>query len=236
MVSSSSPVWLQANGWSQFFGLAHGFSSCLPEQNISSGFDMTGLTLWTVQQVHGDELVVVAGTESWTRRPEADGILTSTAGVLLGIATADCVPVLMVEPARRVVAALHAGWRGTLKGISVRAVERLQACWGIDPQQLWVAIGPAIDSCCYEVGREVGEAIARRWKTHDTASWQPQGDKGLLNLRAINVTQCERSGVPRTQIQLVGPCTFCGSQTFASYRREGANTGRQLSVIGWRNS
>jgi len=234
--SSLSPLWLQANGWDRFPGLVHGFSSCLLEPNVPSGFDMTGLTLRTVKQVHGDEIVVSTGAESWTQRPEADGMLTRAAGVLLGIATADCVPVLMVEPNQRIVAALHAGWRGTLKGISVRAVERLKADWGINPQQLWVAIGPAIDSCCYEVGRDVGEAIVQQWRTHDAVSWQPQGEKGLLDLRAINVTQCEMSGIPWIQIQCVGPCTFCRSNMFASYRRDGANAGRQLSVIGWRSS
>jgi YfiH family protein len=230
-----TPFWLQAEGWDRFPGLVHGFSGRLQETPAALSQAQEGnLTLCTVKQVHGDEIIVVSQHErAWNERPEADGMITSEAGLLLGIASADCVPVLMVAPQQGLVAALHAGWRGTLKGISVRAVEMLATNWSVDPASLWVALGPAIDGCCYEVGVEIGESLLQRWHISSPTAWRPQGKKGFLELREINLVQFEHAGVPREQMQLAGPCTFCDSPRFASYRREGPNASRQLSVIGW---
>jgi hypothetical protein len=230
-----APLWLQTDGWDRFPGLVHGFSGRLQDQEAAlSALGVHGLTLHTLKQVHGDEIVVINRRNPWDKRPEADGMITAEAGALLGVATADCVPVLIVEPEKGLIAALHAGWRGTLKGICPRAVETLTAGWGVSPQRLWVALGPAIGGCCYEVGREVGEALSQRWQTDDPAAWRPVGEKGFVDLRTINLAQLEQAGIPRMQISLVGPCTFCGSAAFASYRREGLEAGRQISVIGWR--
>jgi len=227
--------WLQTQGWDRFPGLVHGFSSRLPDRSLSlSRLGVDRLTLRTVRQVHGDEIIVV-DRSSWTAQPEADGMITADTDVLLGIVSADCVPVLIVAPQHGLVASLHAGWRGTLKGISVRAVEKLKTNWNVPPTSLWVALGPAIGGCCYEVGAEVGEAMAQRWNLGDSVAWQPRGEKGLLDLRTVNLAQLIAVGVLRNRIQLVGPCTFCDSERFASYRREGSAASRQLSVIGWRD-
>jgi len=166
-------------------------------------------------------------------RPRADGVVTQQKGLLLGVMTADCVPVLLIEPQRGVIAALHAGWRGTLRGIVPRAIERLVEECGIDPSSLFAALGPAIGPCCYEVGREVGENIVGRWGEACTTAWRPIGEKGFLDLRLVNAILLEQAGVPRVQIQHIGPCTACCVDRFASYRREGAGASRQLSVIGW---
>ena len=171
-----------------------------------------------------------------TRQTEADGLTTQASGVLLGIATADCVPVLLVAPQQRVIAALHAGWRGTLKGITARALALLSSSWGVVPSDVWLACGPAIGPCCYEVGRDVGEALYERWGASNPATWQPKGEKGLLDLRLINLLQSEQLGVPRDHMQMVGSCTFCDASRFASYRRQGPQAGRQLSVIGWQKT
>ena len=234
MKSAPSPLWLHAVGWDQIPGLVHGFSGRLHDRETLPGLDREGLTLRTVKQVHGDNVVVISHSDHKNDRPEADGMITAEPGVLLGIATADCVPVLLVAPEHGIVSAVHAGWRGTLKGICVRAIETLTTEWGVDPQRLWVAFGPAIDRCCYEVGREVGEALCQQWQIRHPAAWQPRGEKGLLDLRLINLIQCAHAGVPRDHLQPVGPCTFCEEGSFASYRREGAHAGRQLSVVGWR--
>ena len=133
-----APLWLQANGWDQFPGLVHGFSGRLQDRAAAlSGPGMASFALCTLRQVHGDDIVVVDRRDTWDERPEADGMITAETGILLGITTADCVPVLIVEPEKGLVAALHAGWRGTLKGISGRVVEALVTGWGVDPQRLW---------------------------------------------------------------------------------------------------
>jgi polyphenol oxidase len=235
--SPSPSTWLQADGWNQVPRLIHGFSQRIEDRNVAlATLTADTFPLHTLKQVHGDDILIVQQESDATARPEADGLISRESGVLLGIATADCVPVLMVAPEHGVIAALHAGWRGTLKGICQRAITMLKNCWQVESANVWVAFGPAISPCCYEVGRDVGEALHERWRTK--AAWQPfaTGDKGFLDLRAINRAQCESMGIPTSQIQSIGPCTFCTSPDFASYRREGVGAGRQLSVIGWRSS
>lgn len=230
----SPPRWLQAEGWEQFPTLVHGFSSQIRDRvQVGLKIEARQWDLRTLTQVHGNEILFVTSDPSKNNSTEADGLSTQCDGILLGIATADCVPVLLVAPQKKVVAALHAGWRGTLKGITARALTLLSSTWGVDPSEVWMACGPAIGPCCYEVGREVGEQLYERWGMNIPATWQPKGEKGQLDLRLFNLLQGEQCGVPRTQMQLVGTCTFCDATLFTSYRREGTAAGRQLSVIGW---
>jgi YfiH family protein len=225
--------WLQADGWLHFSGLIHGFSTRLLDRDAAlAKLGAHRLQLHTLKQVHGDRIVTITQQSPAATKPEADGLISAKPGVLLGIATADCVPVLIVTPEKRVAAALHAGWRGTSQGVSRRAVEVLSLQWRISPAELYVALGPAIGGCCYEVGPEVGDAIVSRWRIQSSAAWRQVGAKGFLDLRAVNTIQITEAGVPPTQITIIGPCTFC-DPNFASYRREGAGAGRQLSVIGW---
>lgn len=247
------PVWYAAAGWEQIPHLVHGFSSRIDDQVAAlSALSDVELPLYTLKQVHGNEVRVVGPDLSRTdkvndddhlieerlsstleERPQADGMLSAEAGRLLGITTADCVPILMVAPQHRMVAALHAGWRGTAKDICGRVIQSLKTDWGVSPADLLVALGPSIDGCCYEVGRDIGEDLAQKWGTHGRFAWQPNGDTGFLDLRLVNRLRCEQLGVVPQRIQHVGPCTFCSGAPLSSYRREGAQAGRQLSVIGW---
>ncbi len=228
----SWPFWLQAWRWERFYGLVHGFSTRLPRGDLTpEGLGFSGLSLATLRQVHSSRVVVLEAPsegELW-----GDGLMTQKRGLLLGIVTADCVPVLLVEPGARVVAALHAGWRGTLKGIVPRAVKKLKEHFGVDPKKVFAALGPAIGPCCYEVGLEIGESMVGRWGKAGSAAWHARGKKGFLDLRLLNTLLLEQLGVPRRHIELVGPCTACREDSFASYRREGKEAGRQLSLIGW---
>jgi YfiH family protein len=237
-VLPSAISWLHTEEWRQFSGLVHGFSARLGDPlTAQAQFTAQGLQLHTLKQVHGDDIVIVTHDtpmKALHERPEADGLMSATSGALLGIATADCVPILLVAPQHGVAAALHAGWRGTLKGIVQRAVALLAAHWQVEPRHLHAALGPSIGGCCYEVGPEVGEAMMDRWRSQTATAWRPSaGGKGFLDLRMVNSEQLAEMGVPRTQISRTGPCTFC-DPAFASYRRDGAQAGRQLSVIGWR--
>jgi len=226
--------WLQTDGWQHIPGLVHGFSKRIHDRETAlKTLDANDLRLHTLKQIHGNRLVTIAQRPLVAADPEADGLLTSEPGALLGIVTADCVPVLMVDPKKRVAAAVHAGWRGTLQGIARRAIELLSVHWQVATQDLHVALGPSIGGCCYEVGPEVGETMAARWNIDSPSAWRPVREKGFLDLREVNAIQITESGVPRSQISFVGPCTFCDA-SFASYRREGGGAGRQLSVIGWR--
>ena len=234
--------WYAAAAWERIPRLIHGFSGRLSDQAAAlSGLSATELPLHTLTQVHGNALRVVGPDTSVEGRPRADGMLSAAAGRLLGIVTADCVPVLMVAPRQRVVAALHAGWRGTAKDICGRAIRALKTDWGVSPADLLVALGPSIGGCCYEVGRDIGENLCRQVGTRGRLAWRQEGNvkettignTGFLDLRLVNRLRCEQLGVPPQHIQHVGPCTFCSGAGLASYRRDGSRAGRQLSVIGW---
>lgn len=235
-----NPRWLSVPGWERFPDLIHGFSARVGERAAALADLCHGtLPLHTLKQVHGNEICTIthatpASQLTDAEPPQADGMITPETGHVLGIVTADCVPVLMVAPDHGLVAALHAGWRGTAKAICIRAIEQLKTDWQVSPERLRVAFGPAIGGCCYEVGREIGEELCHQWGERGGQAWRPQGERGFLDLRLVNRLQCEHLSVPAEHIQNVGPCTFCGGSAFASYRREGPGAGRQLSVIGWR--
>ena len=229
-------LWIRTEVWGAFPGLIHGFSRRLPipltAASIGASLDAPGCLLHTLTQVHGNAIVHMGSKEAIPAL-EADGMLTTEQNVLLGIRTADCVPILLVAPHKRSVGALHAGWRGTQQAIALRAVGICTEQWDVAATQLWVALGPSIGGCCYQVGHEIGEPLFARWGDGQPATWNPRGEKGYLDLRAINRMQFIQAGVPQTQIHNVGPCTFCHPDEFTSARREGAQAGRQLSVIGW---
>lgn len=184
----------------------------------------------TMRQVHGTrvERVCTAGEECQA----TDGLVTNAPGLALGVLTADCVPILMVAPAARVVLAVHAGWRGTVAGIVPEAVRVAQREFGLDPAALHAALGPAIGGCCYEVGVEIGADLERRWGVMPDA-WQGGATRGMLDLRRTNRNLLMASGVPAGQIAEVGPCTACSADAYFSHRRSNGRAGRQLSLVGW---
>lgn len=149
---------------------------------------------------------------------EGDALLTQETGVTVSVRTADCFPILLADVRRRAVAAVHAGWRGTADRVVVKALERMQAEFSSEPQDVIAAIGPGIGACCYEVGEEVG----RRF---DIVS------AGRLDLAEENCRQLAGYGVPRERTGVIGMCTFCDAR-FYSWRRDRESAGRMISYIG----
>src|SRR5262249_30063539 len=136
--------------------------------------------------------------------------------------------------AARAVAAVRAGWRGSVAGIARRAVRHLKRVFGVCPEDLYAALGPAIGGCCYEVDRSIVDALEAHWDAMPEAVRGRQGDKAMLDLRDANAAILARAGVPESRIARVGPCTKCAAADWFSHRAAGGPTGRQLSVIGWR--
>jgi polyphenol oxidase len=204
-----------------------------------------------LSQFHSD---VVCAFESVPQEPcRGDASVTRTPGLLLGVQTADCVPILVVDAKKRAVAAIHAGWRGTLQRVLGKTVGRMQMEFGSRPQDLLAAIGPAIGGCCYEVGTEVASAFAAQFsnaadffdelRTGDEPNplqWlnmmppghQPPPNRVLLNLKAANRWQLLNAGVPEQNIVTSDLCTACRTDLLFSYRKEGSRSGRLMSVIG----
>ena len=176
----------------------------------------------TVKQIHSIIVLdAAAASPGGTEEPQGDALISDLAGVRVGVKTADCVPILLVDPSTRVVAAIHAGWRGTAENIGAAAVRELAARWNTRAGNLRAAIGPSIGLCCYEVGAEVANRFER---------WIPVPKNRHLDLPAINEIQLRAEGV--ADIWRSGECTFCRAERFFSFRREREQAGRMVSFIG----
>jgi YfiH family protein len=186
----------------------------------------------TMKQVHGDHIAEVTSTNI-KEAGEADAMVTAKADVFLGVLTADCVPILLIAPKQRLAAAVHAGWRGSLAGLPAKTVKYLADNYKVAPIDLEAALGPAIGPCCYEVGEDVAQPLAARWGPLAKDSINAWGAKQHVDLRRLNRAILAAAGLPAERIYTVGPCTKCAGDEFFSYRREGKETGRQMSVIGW---
>ncbi len=197
------------------------------------------------RQVHGAEVLspedpafaALDWTDGADRLPAADALVTASAGIFLTIRTADCVPLLLVAPRARAVAAVHAGWRGTVAGVVERAVAALGDRYGARPDSLQAAIGPAIGRCCYEFGVEHLPVLLSRHGDAARAAWTlPDRDpaRGRLDVRTLVAAILARVGVDPAAIHVVGPCTADQPGALHSFRRDGARAGRQLSYVGWR--
>ena len=175
---------------------------------------------------------------------EGDGLITALPGIILGVGTADCVPVLIADVRNRVVAAFHAGWRGTAARIIEQGVNAMHLEYGSQPQDLIAAIGPSIGPCCYSVGEEVREQFEANFpyaKDLFTINHPDSSTKKIhLNLWESNRRQLLDAGLSETHITLVGDCTACtrdahGARRYFSHRAEQGTAGRMLNVIGIAN-
>ena len=164
-----------------------------------------------------------------------DAIVSNASQVLAGVKTADCVPLLLGDPQTRSFAAVHAGWRGTFAGIAFYAIERLMKEYGVKPEDLQVAIGPAAAVCCYEVGAEVIDGFRERFAYAEELLVATRDGHARIDLLKANQTQLTAAGVPATQIYTAPLCTMNRTDLFFSYRREKqaqGKVGRLMSVIG----
>jgi YfiH family protein len=219
--------------------------------------------LITIRQIHSSALVVIgsgasANDAARERAWKADGLMTDEPGLLLGVQTADCIPVLVADRKRRSVAAFHAGWRGTVKRIVECGIGRMRLEFGSRPEDLVAAIGPGIGACCYAVGedalssfesqfvysnelfREVYDTDSVRTKypmlflTQRAPGHSPMGPNLHLDLVEANRRQLLDAGLKPRSIQSVGGCTSCQPELFFSHRASQGRAGRMMSVIGIR--
>jgi len=204
---------LRAPNLSKFAWLMHGFGgrdSVYPE----------GIT--TLRQVHSG-VVLEALAPGLDRFAEGDALVSNAPGVVVGVRTADCVPILIADERTHAVAAIHAGWRGAAAGIAGAAIQELITRYGSRPENLHAAIGPAIGGCCYEVGPEV--ALRFGIETNSAVN---------VDLPAINEKQLAAAGVP--DVWLARECTFCEGNRYFSFRRERDAAGRMISFVGVRGA
>jgi polyphenol oxidase len=185
-----------------------------------------------LNQVHGN-VVHAATRDTSALRPPGDGLVTAEPGVMLGIFSADCVPILMVDSKRKIAGALHAGWRGVIADIADAGV-RAMAQLGARASDIRAAMGPSIGECCFEVDADLGDRFSREIagaKNHTRAG---RPGKAVIDLRAVVRDQLERAGLAPASIASVGPCTRCAPDRFFSRRAAGGTTtGLQMSFVGF---
>lgn len=213
----------------------------------------------TLRQVHSNVVVRAAKVDADRGQPRrGDGLMTDEPGLLLAVQTADCIPVLVADRKRRVVAAFHAGWRGTVKRIVETGVGRMRLEFGCRPEDLVAAIGPGIGACCYAVGEEVlssfesqfvyGRELFREvydsdpvrlkypmlFLTQRAPGHSPIGPSLHVDLVEANRRQLLDAGLKTEAIRTVGGCTSCQPELFFSHRGAQGFAGRMMSVIGIR--
>jgi len=253
-------IWLKVPAWEKYDGLLHGFvgrrggksvgpyaslntsyragddnkivSQNVCDMKLAVGIHDGGII--TMKQVHGDHIVEVKDTNI-KEAGEADGMVTEKANAFLSVLTADCVPILFVVPEKKLVAAVHAGWRGTVAGIAEKMIRQLEEKYGVAADEIEAALGPSIGSCCYEVKNDVTEPLREKWGHLAGSGIELRDGKSFVDLRRLNRAILEHAGVPAQQVFQVGPCTSCAKEDFFSYRRERKETGRQISFIGWQS-
>jgi polyphenol oxidase len=220
---------------------------------FQSALAADAFSLVSLKQFHSD---VVCGFSSAPKEPcSGDAAISNAPDLLLGIQTADCVPILLLDPKKRAIAAVHAGWRGTLQHIVEKTIGRMKMEFKSNPGDLLAAIGPAIGGCCYEVGTEVAAAFHSQftnapdwfdelrtgdepnplqWLNQFPPGHQPPPKNVRLDLRKANRAQLLLAGLNSQNIFVSDLCTACRPDLLFSYRKQGSESGRMMSVIGIR--
>jgi hypothetical protein len=161
-----------------------------------------------------------------------DALVTDQPGIMVAVRTADCVPILMHDPKRRVVAAVHAGWRGAVAGIVPKTLTLLESRFGSQPEQIRISIGPSAGLCCYEVDEPVLDRLCRGFPAWNNVVRMKGKAKAHLDLKMLVKEQAQASGIDPKSITTVNLCTICHEDLFFSYRREGKINGTMVSAVG----
>lgn len=175
-------------------------------------------------QVHDDKILNV---ENPGRFDGFDALITNKTNIQLAVTIADCTPILIFDPVTRSVAAVHAGWRGTVKGIAAKTIAMLEAEFGADPANCVAYIGTCIDECSFEVGEDVSEHFEGKYKRYDS-----EKQKYFVDLKASNRDQLLASGLSEENIEVSPLSTVLNNEDYFSYRLEKGFTGRLLATIG----
>jgi YfiH family protein len=225
-------------------GLHVGDDSATVIRNRTRCINALGLdphSLTTAEQIHGSRVAVVGrnnagrGSVDFSAAiPGVDALITNVPEIALGLFFADCVPVLVLDPANKAIGLAHAGWKGTAAGVVTETLDAMASEFGTKPADCQAAVGPAIGRCCYEVGHEVANAIFKA-----CADQRPlaRGSDGKLkvDLQVANWCLLRQAGVPEECIAVCMRCTCCNAEEFFSYRRDG-ETGRMMAIMALRES
>ncbi len=203
---------------------------------VEEAFRLPAHGFFLMNQEHGDRVLVLERTaQSQTQGGcHGDAVITAETGIAIGIKTADCVPVLILDPVRKAIGAVHAGWRGTAMRISEKTVATMDAVFASKMADLIAVIGPAIGPCCYEVDSAVADAFRDAGERDAALYPKVRGGRQarwMLDLQAMNRIQLLRAGLLPEHVSSINLCTSCRTDLFFSHRAGHGKTGRQLSFL-----
>lgn len=209
---------------SQFKNLIHGFTT--RKEGDFRKIREFKQDLFLPEQVHEDKIAIVNEETKSRVINGADGLVTREKEIVLGITTADCLPILFYEPKKKIIAVCHAGWKGSLKRISQRIVQKIRGLGG-EAARIMVVIGPHIKKCCYHIDKKRANRFKKEFGSQVISQ---KNGKLFLDLTRANLLQFLESGITKSNIEVLPFCTGCDGQFF-SYRREKENYGEMLSFI-----
>jgi len=198
-----------------------------------SALKFEGSHLATLRQVHSNRVYIIENHRGEGNQAEGDALATRGVKVALAVQVADCLPILIADPVRRAVAAVHSGWRGTLLRVLLETILRMEKSFGSMPSDLLVAMGPGIRACCFTVGAEVAELFEREYpESHLAKPVAGRPGKHRLDLAGAIEAQLDLAGIRPENRHDLGACTRCTLDRFFSYRAEGSLAGRMMALIG----
>ncbi len=178
-------------------------------------------------QKHTDRVLIF----SEDRNPKiADAVITSKKGIFIGVKVADCLPILLADSTKKVIAAVHAGWRSTAKGILKNTLKQMYDLFSCRSKDIFIAMGPSIRGCCYEVGQEVIDALKAQTLSDEYIVCL--NGKKHIDLAIANKIQVLSMGININNIWVSKDCTYCNHERYFSYRFHGKEAGRQYGIIG----
>lgn len=237
---------LECDPWQKENGLIHGFGIKGNPGDRISRLDWKGkcvesrgacIPLISLKQIHGEEIAIFRGGRQeaenlWEK--EGDALITEIPGFAIGVFTADCLPILLFDPGKRVIAVVHAGWRGTAQGVAKKVVAKMTEIFACRREDIQAGLGPAIGPCCYEVDEPVEFAFRQRGLPWEIFAFLRRQGKWSLDLRKANAYLLGEAGVLKKNISLLNYCTACQPNLFFSYRREKGTRGRHLNFVALR--
>ena len=204
-----------------------GCQAFFTEKNFSIELFISKYKLYLPIQKHTDNIIII---DKETKPQIADAVITDKKEIFIGVKVADCLPMLLYDPAKKVIGAIHGGWRSTAKGILKKTILKIVETYGCSPSNILIAMGPSIKGCCYEVGDEVIEAL--KLETPSNEFILRVNGKSHVDLATANLIQALSAGVKKENVWICSFCTRCNTDRFASYRFEGKTAGRQYGIIG----
>jgi polyphenol oxidase len=220
-------------------------------ERLAAALGISPRRMVSCRQVHGSDVIVVGEAEAGIGiypelgpTPDSDALVTGTPGLYLMALSADCPPVFLYDPVRRVVGLAHSGWKGTVARIAANVVATMHAHFGSQPSDIVAAVGPGIGSCCYRVGENVVSAAEESfgpgaWQIHPGAGapiLHRDGEESYFNLGEAIRTSLLDAGVPTGQVSVLDACTGHNTAHFYSHRIEAGQCGLFGAVLGMRDT